>query len=245
MHKAITHNLLFLLKACLYGLPDGDIMPMSQHKWRVLREVARQLNVLPYILPYLEREEATGADTFTRESIANDCPLRDEPEYDASEAYLFNHWTNKRLLNIREEEMNSHNISEDTLRLLDILVMNIDSIITRDVDVQGFMALGMHMQRHSSGIDYEKLRLWIRRLGIVQIASLEGNILVQALGALPDDVPFIHNKQNNAGQHFMRSIRRALQKHSFSTSTRLNVAMLETVSYRFYKAITMVTDIEE
>ena len=236
MHRLIVHNLICLLKGHALGLPatDGDIgseatpiAPMSPHKWRTLNYVAETLGIAPYIAE----------------------PPAPFPEYDVNDAQLFNHWTNKRYMQLRDDEMASDTLSEDTLRLLDIIVMNADHIITHDVDIKGIVALGLHIQHHKGTIDYEKLNYWLSRIGIIQLASFEGNMLVSALGFNADDIPFLvrrsKSRDKQARHNFLRCIDKALEKHSFSMSARLGLAMNETVSHRFFSAISLVTDIEE
>ena len=236
MHRLIVHNLICLIKERTFGMPatDGEggngadsIVPMSPHKWRTLSYVAETLGISQYIAE-------TPASYI---------------EYNVNDAQLFNHWTNKRYMQLRDEEMASDTLSEDTLRLLDIIVMNADHIITHDVDVQGIIALGLHIQQHKDTIDYDKLNHWLSRIGIIQLASFEGNILVSALGFNADDIPFLvhHSKSRDkqAHKHFIRCIDKALEKHSFGMSARLGLAMNETLSHRFFSAISLVTDIEE
>ncbi len=236
MHRLIVHNLICLLKEHTFGMPatDGEregeatpLAPMSPHKWRTLNYVAETLGIAAYIAE----------------------PPTPFPEYDVNDAQLFNHWTNKRYMQLRDEEMASDSLSEDTLRLLDIIVMNADHIITHDVDIKGIVALGLHIQKHKATIDYEKLNYWLGRIGIIQLASFEGNILVSALGFDADDIPFLirrtKSRDRQARKNFVRCIDKALEKHSFSMSERLGLAMNETLSHRFFSAISLVTDIEE
>jgi len=236
MHRLIVHNLICLIKEHAFGLPPTDgvgddaatpIVPMSHHKWRTLNYVADTLGISQYIA-------GTPASAH---------------EYNVNDAQLFNHWTNKRYMQLRDEEMASETLSEDTLRLLDIIVMNADHIITHDVDIKGIIALGLHIQQHKATIDYEKLNNWLSRIGIIQLASFEGNMLVSALGFNADDIPFLvrrtKSRDKQARNHFIRCIDKALEKHSFGMSSRLGLAMNETLSHRFFSAISLVTDIEE
>lgn len=250
MHACIIHNILQLLKAGAFGSVDADIRMMSPHKWRTLRYVADTLGVLPYCEGQLR---AVAPIPFTGEATNGAFPV-----YDVNSAQLYNHWTNKRYERIRDEEIERMSTlpqeddsgnAEATLRLLDILVMNADYIITRDIDVKGIIALGVHIIRYREAIDYEQLDDWLGHIGIIQLASFQGNILVSALGFKEEDVPFLKKRSKSrdkqARRSFVRCINRALQKHSFSNTMRLRLALNETVSHRFFSAISMVTDIEE
>lgn len=251
MHKCITYNIIQLLKAGAFGFTDGDIKKMSPHKWRTLRYVAETLGVLPYceaqlraVAPALMSSDTDAATGF--------------PVYDVNNAQLFNHWTNKRYEHIRDEEMsrisslsvtNESGEAEATLRLLDILVMNADYIITKDIDMKGIIALGVHLQRYHEAIDFDMLDNWLARIGILQLSSFQANILVSVFGFKEEYIPFLKkrtkNSDKNARRSLIRCINLALQKHSFSNKMRLSLALNETISHRFFSAISLVTDIEE
>lgn len=246
LHDTIIINFMLLLRAGAFGIikEDEGLVPMSPHKWRVLVKVGEELKVLPYLnmaLPLFEKDE--NLHNVLREELAK----RDTSmvELDTSSASLYNHWTQKHWEEVREEEMNSHDISEDTLRLLDLIIYNADAIIVKDVNVEGLIVLGRFMMDHSSTISYDKLSQWLSRIGLVQIASLEGSMLVSAMGLKQENLPIVNKVYRNSQKLFMNSIVKVFEKHSFSNFVRMDVAMLETLSNRFVRAITLVTDIEE
>ena len=105
--------------------------------------------------------------------------------------------------------------------------------------------MGQYIREQGEKIDYDKLRLWLAYIGLVQIASVEGNMLISCMGFAAEELPFVIKPYHKAKRLFMNSITKVFGKHSFSTMTRMNIAMLETISHRFVSAISLVTDIEE
>lgn len=233
MHNSITNNLIALLKAGAFDNPTQQLEPMSPYKWRVLCKAAETLNVLGYV--------AMGAPKLgkTLEIV----PF--QREYPLTDATLFNHWSDKHLMEVREEEMNAPDTSDETLQLLDTIVANAHTLITSDVSVEGIIALGKLLRQQHDKIDTSKLNTWLHTIGLVQVANLEANILVDCWNFKPEEIPFYRKPYPKAGKLYHIAMSRALEKNTFSMATRLNIAMIETLSYNFVNAISSVTDIEE
>ena len=240
MHSSIANNLTVLLKAGAFGEADVPVKtePMSPHKWRKLVQAADRLNVLGYV--------AKAISTLLPEA---DVPVSGlvpfQREYPLTDASLFNHWSDKHLMEVREEEMNAPDTSEETLTMLDTIVANAHAIITTDISIEGILSLGRMVRQHKEKIDKEKLASWLSHIGLVQIANLEANMLVQCWDFNPEEIPFYTKPYPNARKMHDATLRHALSSHSFNTLTRLNVALTETVSYNFMSAISKITDIEE
>lgn len=249
MHATITHNLLTLLEHGAFTLPEaseGSVEPMSPHKWRQLTEAAAKLNILRFVARGAERlKENPALPSALHAAIAARGGGSDEVPFDYSSAHLFNLWTQKRLEEVREEEMNSHDTSDETLILLDMIIRNAEYIVTKDTNIDGIVSMGGYIREHKDSIDYQKLCSWLARIGLVQVASMEGNMLISCMHFSADEMPFVIKPFHKAHRLFVDTIENAFSKHSFSTMTRMNVAMLETISHRFSSAISLVTDIEE
>ena len=163
----------------------------------------------------------------------------------ASAPSLFNHWSDKHLMEVREEEMNAPDTSEETLLLLDAIVENAYSIIRDDVNVCSMVSIGKKILASKDKVDKQKLSSWLSYIGLVQVANLQANMLADILMIQPDFIPFYVKPYPSAGKQFLAAMYSPFRSHSFSTITRLNVAMMETLSYKFTNAITKITDIEE
>lgn len=241
IHETITQNLLTLIRAGAFMQTEGAaVVAMSPHKWRTLLAVAERMHVCAYV--------AWGAHLLNGDPHLH--PMMNGldhqvKEFNTADAHLFNIMTQKKLDAVREEEMNSREISEDTLVLLDIIIRNADDIIVSDVTMEGIIALGVFIREHRDSIDWDKLRSWLSRVGLVRLAALEASMLMDVFHFDVDEVPFASKHYKHAEAMLVRTVEKALEKHSFSMLTRMDVAMLETISHRFMSAISLVTDIEE
>ena len=241
MHSSIVNNLISILKAGAFGSPV-NLEPMSRHKWRKMIQAADRLGVLGYIAMGAEkvRQNEVGQEFQETQGI-----VAFQREFPLSEASLFNHWSDKRLMEVREEEMNAPDTSEATLLLLDTIVANAHSIITTDINIEGILSLGRMLRQHSKDIDTSKLLSWLSYIGLVQVANLEANILVLCWDFTPDEIPFYRKPYPKVKALHYETLRHALTSNSFSTLTRLNIALTETFSYNFMNSISKITDIEE
>lgn len=248
MHEDILHNLLLLIEqGAFHRLPSEERpTPMSQHKWRKLVEAAKRMNVLRFVGEgALCIKDDDNVSPVLLQTLEEREYNKEKNVFDSTSAHLFNHWTQERLNDVREEEMNSHDTSDESLILLDIIIKNAEFIITNDTCVEGVIMMGQYIRDNKEKINYEKIRSWLAHIGLVQVASMEGNMLIDCMHFSAEELPFVIKPFPKAKHLFLNSVKKVFHKHSFSTVTRMNVAMLETISYRFMKAISMVTDIEE
>lgn len=250
LHNTITTNLLTLLRVGAFGATASDELTiMSDHKWRRLADAADKLRILPYIargaqqladdknLPTLLPTllSARKEETQAQESI----------RYDYSNARLYNFFTSHRRDGVINDETSHPDMSEESLNLLDIIISIMDDMITKDINIHGLLTLGTYIRQHRKEIDAQKVNSWLSHIGLVQVASLEGNILVQNFGFSPEELPFLIKEKKSAGRILIHKTEHAFHNHTFSNTTRLDIAMLETLSYHFMRGITMITDIEE
>ena len=254
MNKTVTHNLTTLLRVGAFeDTQDANLYAMSPHKWRMLIKASEELGIKPYIAraaqmieqgitPLGEGHAPVCADNLSPELLKLDTEVE---EFDTSAAHLFNIITQRNLDAVREEERYTRGAARNTLRLLDLIVANADTIITDDVSIEGIVTLGAFIRAHHDTIDFDKLNLWLARIGLVQVASLEGSMLISCMGFTRDELPFVRRTKKKSRDLFMNPIHKAFSPHSFSNMVRLDVAMLETISHRFMAAISLVTDIEE
>ena len=219
---------MILLKQGAFNISKEEALaPMSPYKWRKLQELAQKLNVTEYV----------HHPNLSNHSNPSHIIMPD--------ATLFNRWTSRRLDEVREGEINAPDTSEQTLYLLDYIVSNAHSMIVSDINVRTIVDMGRHIRVHAKEIDYNKLNKWLAQIGLVQIASLQANILSACFEFSPYELPFRKKSFSKAERLYMSAIKNAFSHHSFSPLTRLNVAMIETLSYRFDHSLSAITDIEE
>lgn len=250
LHNTITNNLLTLLRVGAFGKSDSDcLVIMSDDKWRRLVSAAEKLQILPYIStgttlmsddknlsPVLAELLSTKKEEIEKQK---------DISYNYSKARLYNFFTSHRRDGVINEETSNPEISEDSLNLLDIIISILDDMITKDINIHGLLTLGLYIRQHNKELDRQKINSWLSHIGLVQVASLEGNILIQSFGFTAEELPFYIKERKNSDKILFSKAEHAFRKHSFSNATRMDIAMLETLSYQFMRGITMITDIEE
>lgn len=250
MHNTTTDNLITMMRIGAFGMDEGDTLhDMSPHKWRVLVAAAEKLRVLPCIAEATKTiDSESNCTKLLRElfdKYSSALQQQTQEHYNYSNAKLFNIMTSRRWEGVVNEETSSKNMSETTLNMLDIIIANMDDMITSDITPMGIITLGRFIRQNKASIDYDKLLRWISHIGLVQVAQLEGSMLIDCFGFTEEELPFVRKIHKKAGKLLRHSVSKAFASHSFSIATKLNVAMLETVSNRFMGAITTITDIEE
>ena len=250
LHHTITDNLMILLKAGAFDVPcDDDMILMSPSKWRKLALTAEHLGLLSYVadgVKILEKQKNLSPVLLEVLAIKGDViDKQRNVKYDYSKAKLFNFYTSQRWEGVVNEETSGTDISEETLNLLDIIIAVMDDMITKDIDILGMITLGTYIRQHKNTINFQKLNSWLTHIGLVHVASLEGNILIYCFGFNPEELPFVIKEDEKSSHLLYSKLENAFNDHSFDNATRMNIAMLETVSYQFMKAISLITDIEE
>lgn len=250
LHNTINYNLITLVKIGAFEASDNDgLVLMSPYKWKKLISAAEKIKVLPYIANGIKiLEDDTHLPKSIHELLAEKKDIIEQQanyNYDFSNAKLYNYFTSQRREGVINAETSSNNISEETLILLDIIISIMDDMITNDINIHGLITLGKYIRNHKEKINYEKLTYWLAHIGLVQVASLEGNLLIRFFGFERQELPFVIKDYKKADKIINDNIKNIFRSHSFSNATLYNIAMLETISYHFMKSITLITDIEE
>lgn len=228
-----------LLRAGAFDdVADAEIVPMSQYKWRMLMRTATVLGILQYVV--------RGGEKLVPDNgwVCIDTSSLKCPSFDVDGvSVLFNRWTQKRLDDVREEEMNLPTTSDESLHVLDLIVANANHIVRGNISVLGIISLGRYMRENSKTIDYEKIVPWLRRVNLMQVSSFLGSILIDVFGFSEDEVPFVFQPYSDGEKKLIRCIRS--NGHGISLPCRLNMALIETLSYYFKRATSVITNIEE
>lgn len=241
MHYTIIDNMLTLLRAGAFDdVEDAEIVPMSQYKWRTLMSAATVLGILQYVVR--GGEKLVPDNAFVCIDTSNiECRTFDVD----GASFLFNRWTQMRLDDVREEEMNLPTTSDESLHILDLIVASANHIVRNELSVLGVVALGEYMRENRKTIDYEKVVPWIRRTNLMQISSFLGSILIDCLGFSEDEVPFLFQHYSSGEKKLVKCIESASKGYGLPLPFRLNIALVETSSYYFKRASTVITNIEE
>lgn len=240
LFPTIEENFFTLLRAGAFNITGTQLQPMSNYKWRKLQSLATSLGIAGII--------SSGANILKddRNILPIIISLREEENFDYSKAELYSILASKRFKEIKEEERHAMDTSVETLELLQIIVANIDEIITKDFSLIGIIALGRYMRTHGHRVDFVKLNKWIERLGIIQLSSFMASLLIDLFEFDAQELEFMKTKYINSMKHYYAKIRNALsQDHHFKTISRLNLALIETTSYHLSNIKERITNIED
>lgn len=210
----IKRNFFRLLSLGAFNEYD-PIEPMSDFKWNklfnmiVVQDVvtcaasairniqSREANLIPqFIIDRLFSDNRiVGTDIFAK--------------YDQLPDYaLCNTLLNRKLNKIRNNELHAIDTSIETLQLLNIIVGNIDTIITNGISYNKILYLGIHLRKKGDRIDFVKLDHWLKSLLIQQMAQFIGSILITTLNFEQDEIPFVQKTDNNAYERALKSLTR-------------------------------------
>lgn len=210
----IRRNFFRLLRA---GVLDeaGEMEPMSAYKWRRLSELLRDQSVIPLAVKGLSKYEGDVRMNMPTDLLST---LREEGRTLESAAFdaepkLSNPFLNNRLKRIHQAERHAIDTNIETLKLLDVIVANINHIMSRGLSLQGILEIGRYLRTKGQHIDFVKLDTWLQRLHIARMASLLGSILVEVFEFDADEVPFIRKMDPKANQLLMKTLQTDGKKH--------------------------------
>lgn len=241
LYNTIQNNFTTLLRAGSFNITGTQLQPMSLFKWRRLLLLASQLRLSGIISNGLH---ILQHDIMLPKEIIYEAV---EETYDASHAQMFNYFKQKKYTNIKYEERHSIDTSIETLELLNLLVANANDITTSDININGIIAIGKYLRTRGDRVDFVKLSEWIEQLGIVQIVSMMGSLLIDLFDFEMEELEIIKRPYFNSLSHYNSLLSSTLEgdKHHFRSLTRMNLVMIETASYHIGQFTSKIRNIEE
>ena len=203
----IRRNFFRLIRA---GILDeaGDAEPMSAFKWNKLAELLRRQNVVPIavrgIMKYHD-DKRMNIPTVLLAVLCEEAKGLEAVPFSA-EARLSNPFLNNRLKHIRQAERHAIDTNIETVKLLDIIVSNINHVMSSGLSLQGVLEIGRYLRTNGQHVDFVKLDNWLSQLHIARMASLLGSILVEVFEFDADEVPFIRRMDPKADSLLMRTL---------------------------------------
>lgn len=203
----IRRNFFRLLRA---GVLDeaGEMEPMSPYKWRRAADLLRAQHVVPLAAKGIQKH---GADprmnmpTDLRDALLQEAKILGAKDFDA-EPRLSNPFLNNRLKRIRHNERHAIDTNIETLKLLDIIIANINYVMSNGLSLQGILQIGRYLRTKGQFVDFVKLDLWLHQLHVTRMASLLGSILVEVFEFDEDEVPFIKKMDPKANRLLMQAL---------------------------------------
>ncbi len=249
MNSIIKENYITLLRTGAFKSNSQEILPMSLYKWHILANIAKEHHVQSYLaegIKILNDSQSSNIPDINDIGISLSMKYDISGTFDASKAYLANGISKRRWEELREEEMNDvKNISDETLQLLDIIIMNADYIITSEVNIEGILSLGRFLRMNRDLIDYKKLNNWLIQTNMSMMANVQGSILIDVFGFSHNEIKFMTKPYKKSKRLFMNTIEHTFKKQRTPLFTCLQLATMETLFNRFSGAISIVKDVEE
>ena len=209
MNPIILENYITILRAGAFRSKDNEIIPMSLHKWHVLGRMAKEHHVQDFLSDGIKHiKESHNPDLPDIDIIEKPEKSAEEvnENFNASKAYLSSNLSKRKWEELREEEMSDiHNISDETLQLLDIIIMNADYVIDSTVSLEGLLLFGRFIRENKKAIDYTKLNNWLAKTKMVSMAELLGTILIEFFDFSQDEFPFMRTSVKSSEKIFTQT----------------------------------------
>ena len=249
MNPIILENYITILRAGAFRSKDNEIIPMSLHKWHVLGKMAKEHHVQDFLSDGIKHiKESHNPDLPDIDIIEKPEKSAEEvnENFNASKAYLSSNLSKRKWEELREEEMSDiHNISDETLQLLDIIIMNADYVIDSTVSLEGLLLFGRFIRENKKAIDYTKLNNWLAKTKMVSMAELLGTILIEFFDFSQDELPFMRTSVKSSEKIFTQTLEHTFHKQRTPLLTCMHLAAFETLCHRFSGIISVVRDVEE
>lgn len=163
----IKRNFYLSIRRGAFG-EEVLLEPMSDFKWRKLRTMAEQKDVLCYLDP------TAPHDAFTID------------EQQAPNIFL-----NRRLNKIRYNEEHAIDTAAEALSLLNLIIYNTNQILSRGINLRGIVELGLFLRTKGDKVDFIKLEEWINRLYLQPMAKMQCSFLIRHFNFEINELPFI------------------------------------------------------
>lgn len=182
---------------------DEQAEPMSCFKWHQLLNAAQAVGVSEYVVRGVTNIAAANGTmipaTIQREIAANANETSDEQSAKESEQdarkpqtrKFTNFFLNRKYNQLVYNEIHSIDTSIDTITLMNLLISNMNSLISARPDINRLADLGIFLRNNGNRIDFIKAERWIRALKMRSTANLIGSYLIILYGFSDDELPFM------------------------------------------------------
>ena len=196
----IQRNLFRLLRSGAFGAQE-QIEPMSAFKWERLYQIAMLHDVIPFVykgisnchsqffMRLTDKQELTWK--HANDEITSRQPEEEEDTFLRADT-LTNPVLNRKLQNILDDEHSDIL----TRQLLLQLIRVVRHILNEGMPIRQLLELGLMLHQHGKQINFDQLRLWIKKLRLTQMCQLEGECLILLFGFHAEDLPFVSARQS-------------------------------------------------
>lgn len=181
--------------------------PMTTFKWNRLFQMAASQNVVTIALKGIKNHQYDNNIHMPQKLILDLQEMTDKDEQEwVTNPHLSNPTLNKRLKKIKHDERHAIDTSMETLQLLDIIIFNVNHILTKGISVRGIIELGSYLRTRGDKVDFVKLETWLSKLHLQRMAQLQGSILIVVFNFEQDEIPFVENVEREAYPLILRTL---------------------------------------
>lgn len=187
------------------------IEPMSPFKWRRLFQMVEAQGVISvFALGVNNHTQDEGLnlppdliDSVKKKLEEND--NRPKP-FTKDEIKMTNRILNHKLRTLIKKEINDIDSSMETVDLLEIIIFNVNHMLTAGISLDGIIRLGRYLRIRGDKVDFVKLDQWLEHIHLERMAQLQGSILISVFGFEQNELPFVHKFEPEAFGLTIRSI---------------------------------------
>ncbi len=173
MHPIVTRNYYRILRSG--GLNEYvPVEPMSPFKWRQLVELARKDGLVPLLsnaIRHSQYEEQFNMPRSMWEPIHQEAS---EVKFPVIKPSFTSKILSQKLKELVMLEMHSAYCSEESIRVLSLLVANCEELLIRGLNMHMLLKLANFTKVHERNIDFDKVNKWLTELRILDVAKKIG-----------------------------------------------------------------------
>lgn len=208
----INRNFFRILRAGALNESE-PLEPMSEFKWNRLFQMVKSQNVSTIALEGIMARLDDENNNIPPELVAELKASVDEvPKKKALHAHnievpsLSNPILDHKLKRIFNNERHSIDTNIDSLRLLGIIIDNVQTILNKGMSLGGILELGKFLRTRGDKVDFVKIDTWLQTLHMRRMAQLQGSILILVFNFEQDEIPFVNNIEPQAGKIILRTV---------------------------------------
>lgn len=208
----IKRNFFRLLMSGALG-ENEPLEPMSNFKWNRLVQMIKAQDVVAIAIDGLAHHAEDEGNNISKELVdelsASSSAVSDK-RFDFSHYIevpeLSNSFLNNRLTRIFDDERHAIDTNIESLRLLGIIMDNVQTILNNGMSLGGILSLGKFLRTRGGKVDFVKIDSWLERLHMRRMAQLQGSILIKVFNFEQEEVPFVTNIEPATWTIIMRTI---------------------------------------
>lgn len=185
----IERNLFSLLRNSAFG-DDSTLEPMSGWKWNKLAKLSVMHNLWMWVRMAMENHRGdenlnlpSDFSFTTYEQLERQNPL---VAYQSKNKFL-----EKKHRAIIDKERHAIDTSTESLRLLDLIVNNTETMLSSEIQITKIVELGLWLRSNGNNVDFVKIDGWLYTLQIKKMAEIQASMLVSLFGFAVDEIPFL------------------------------------------------------